>query len=552
MGVIVDTDPLRGGDQLTALALREGQTRTYRVRLSTLPAGSDVTVAVTSANAAISATPGSLTFNAQNWGVARTVTVRAEHDGDRVGEWTDIANEANGAQYDGETTTVRATAQDDEMTGADYDADDDNLIEIDSLARLNAVRWDLDGDGSPSTSTSTYQAAFPGSALAEDMGCLDGPDAGDDGDCAGYELMADLDFDTDDDGDVDADDPGSYANWTPIGGAYAATFHGNGHVIANLRHSSAAARAGLFRAFGSAAKVRALGLLSPSVTAAGASGHVGALAGYSEGVVAACYVLGGDVTSTGSSASVGGLLGGMDTGGSVVRASYATAAVNNGSQGDGDVGGLVGLHNNGAIESSYAAGAVAGGGANTNVGGLVGTGGGSAAIRDSYWDSAVTSGAGAGASGASGQATGVLQAPTSATGTLYANWDGLDVDGDDEADESPWDFGSAWNYPALKYGGMDVAAQRNDYDADRDGLIEISTLAQLHAVRWDLDGDGAPASGAASSYFAASGTSTFANAVFNAAGTGLACPTTTADADDNDCAGYELLNDLDFDTDGNG
>ena len=552
VGVIVDTDPNTPGDQLTALSLREGQTRTYRVRLSTLPAGGNVTVTATSSNAAITVSPGSLAFNAGNWQTGQTVTVRAEHDDDAVGEWTDISNEANGGQYSGETTTVRATAEDDEMGGADYDADDDNLIEIATLARLNAVRWDLDGDGEVDSSANEadYRAAFAGSVMVEDMGCLDGPDTGDDGDCVGYELTADLDFDTDNDGDVDADD--DYPNWAPIGGVYAATFHGNGRVIANLRHSSVATRAGLFWAFGSSAKVRGLGLLSPSVTAAGTSDYVGALAGYSEGVVAACYVLGGDVTSTGGTASVGGLLGGTDTSGSVVRASYATAAVNNSNQSNGDVGGLVGLHNKGTIESSYAAGAVAGGGANTNVGGLVGTGGAGATIRDSYWDSAITSGAGVSASGASGQATGVLQAPTSATGTLYANWGALDVDGDDDADEDPWDFGSAWNYPALKYGGMDVAAQRNDYDADGDGLIEITSLAQLDAVRWDLDGDGAPAPGATSTaaYFTA--TSTFFNAVFNAAGTGLACPTTPDDADDNDCEGYELRSDLDFDTDGSG
>ena len=29
----------------------------------------------------------------------------------------------------------------------DHDADDDGLIEVDSLAKLNAMRWDLDGDG---------------------------------------------------------------------------------------------------------------------------------------------------------------------------------------------------------------------------------------------------------------------------------------------------------------------------------------------------------------------------------------------------------------------
>ena len=29
-----------------------------------------------------------------------------------------------------------------------------------------------------------------------------------------------------------------------------------------------------------------------------------------------------------------------------------------------------------------------------------------------------------------------------------------------------------------------------DYDKDDDGLIEIETLAQLNAVRWDMNGDG--------------------------------------------------------------
>ena len=29
-----------------------------------------------------------------------------------------------------------------------------------------------------------------------------------------------------------------------------------------------------------------------------------------------------------------------------------------------------------------------------------------------------------------------------------------------------------------------------DRDTDDDGLIEISNLGQLHAMRWDADGDG--------------------------------------------------------------
>ena len=30
----------------------------------------------------------------------------------------------------------------------------------------------------------------------------------------------------------------------------------------------------------------------------------------------------------------------------------------------------------------------------------------------------------------------------------------------------------------------------SDYDRDDDGLIEVANLAQLNAIRWDLDGDG--------------------------------------------------------------
>ena len=71
-----------------------------------------------------------------------------------------------------------------------------------------------------------------------------------------------------------------------------------------------------------------------------------------------------------------------------------------------------------------------------------------------------------------------------------------------------------------------------DYDSDGDGLIEVSTLAQLHAIRWDLDGDGVSD---ADGYVKA----------FPHATSGLGCP-------DTGCSGYELANDLDLDTDGDG
>ena len=39
---------------------------------------------------------------------------------------------------------------------------------------------------------------------------------------------------------------------------------------------------------------------------------------------------------------------------------------------------------------------------------------------------------------------------------------------------------------------QEVKVDPTDYDQNDDGLIEISNLAQLHAIRWDLNGDGQP------------------------------------------------------------
>ncbi len=104
--------------------------------------------------------------------------------------------------------------------GADYDSDDDGHIEVTTLAQLDAIRYDLDGDGTASTGNeSAYTAAFPNAAQA--MGC---PQSG----CTGYELRADLDFDTNGNGFADEGD--AYWNngdgWPPITG-FDADFDGN-------------------------------------------------------------------------------------------------------------------------------------------------------------------------------------------------------------------------------------------------------------------------------------------------------------------------------------
>ena len=110
----------------------------------------------------------------------------------------------------------------------DYDNDDDGLIEVSNLEQLNAIRWDLDGDGSPSDTA--YDSAYPDAISG--MGC---PVSG----CLGYELVADLDFDANGDGEPDEGDAywNNGAGWLPIGHTsegFWATFDGNGHTISNL------------------------------------------------------------------------------------------------------------------------------------------------------------------------------------------------------------------------------------------------------------------------------------------------------------------------------
>jgi hypothetical protein len=172
------------------------------------------------------------------------------------------------------------------------------------------------------------------------------------------------------------------------------------------------------------------------------------------------------------------------------------------------------------IERTYAAVTMS---ANSNVGGVVANyinyqeevtdSEINSIVESSYWDSDLTPAVLS--RGGEGKTTFELQCPTvpgdvSCDASMYSDWD-----------ETIWDFGTSSDYPEL-IGDLDGDGIRNDLDVDidNDGLIEISTLQQLDLMRYDpagtsLDGDS------------------------------TGCPTTG-------CNGYELVADLDFDTNGNG
>ena len=306
----------------------------------------------------------------------------------------------------------------------DYDMDDDGLIEITSLAQLNALRWDLDGDGTPASGSETdYAAAFPDPPYL--MGCPTG--------CSGYELTGNLDF-----GTWDANN--AYWNggdgWLPIGddsNRFTATFDGNGHTIDNLFiNRTSRSQAGLFGGTGAGSMVRRVNLTGVNVTAASS---VGALAGVNNGTVSVISAAG---SVTGSGDNVGGLVG---WNGSPSRISASYSAVTVSSPGGDHVGGLAG-RNEDAVINSYAAGAESG---QDRLGGLVGYAE-SGSIVASYATGAVAA-TGDDAGGLAGENRGSVTASFS-TGAVSAggsNAGGLvgDNTGSGSATNSYWDTESS-------------------------------------------------------------------------------------------------------------
>ena len=402
-------------------------------------------------------------------------------------------------------------------TSGDYDVDNDGLIEIRNLAQLDAIRYDLDGDNRISSDDyeDAYYSAFPDAITG--MGCpFDG--------CIGFELAANLDFDTNGNGHADAGDAywNDAAGWEPIasrsGARFTATFDGDGHTIANL-YVDRDGFVGLFGHTEAGSDIRGVGLVSARVTG---SRWAGGLVGYNIlGHITDSYVTGsvsgsspvgglvgentGPITDSyfngnvnGDYENIGGLVGLNDSPGGITG-SYATGRVS----GRGRVGGLVGSNGGGAITGSYATGSVTG---SSPVGGLVGNNDNDSTITSSYATGSVTGSSRVGGLvGLSSESTTITSSyaigsvtGSSRVGGLIASIDSSSVvisasywdtqttgqtssaDSEDSAgkttaelqtptsasgiyatwDPDVWDFGTSSQYPVLKVAGLSVAEQR--------------------------------------------------------------------------------------------
>src|SRR5690554_809619 len=352
------------------------------------------------------------------------------------------------------------------------DADGNGLIEIYDLSDLNEIRNNLDGK------------ALYGSS----QGC---PDDG----CVGFELKADLDFDTNGDGIIDEQDAywNNGAGWLPIGNSsqrFTAEFNGNGHVIRNLYiNRPTTSYIGLF-GYTDGALISRVGLAGTLTQIIG-NRYVGGLVGYASGTKLQGVFSTGSVSSSYSgSIYIGGIAGYLSSG-SLIEDSFSSASVDaNGNF----VGGLVGYFSGSEAKRAFSVGFVRGD-SSSYVGGLTGLIF-SSPISYSYWATDASGQNGSGGSSTStdssyfGATLAQLRCATSANDTncvenrtLFENWPT-----DAAANNGiAWVFGDGTQLPALRLNGKEYR------DSDGDGFLdEDDAFPNHYAAAIDMDEDGHP------------------------------------------------------------
>ena len=309
-------------------------------------------------------------------------------------------------------------------------AQNGRLIDIRTVEQLNAMRYDLDGNGMVADENqAAYDAAF-----VEVPECISvAQDGSKTTNCQGYELRNDLNF-----AGTKWENPtgGTYADtrveggWEPIANLEK-TFDGNGYIIHNLYINRNEEKIGLFaeRKEQRNVEIRNLGLENAYIRTTHADAQVGALVGSLErGKVLRCYAtVNIHTTGLGSHAAVGGLIGNLfNTIGGEVSACYTSGSIAGANHVGGVVGnafvnnratiskcystanieitvsagrafsgtgGILGTSSGGSIANCYFAGSIDGKGMTRYLGGIVGISAGSSeAIKNCYSSGRITRG----------------------------------------------------------------------------------------------------------------------------------------------------------------
>ncbi len=226
-----------------------------------------------------------------------------------------------------------------------HDRDDDGLIEVHNKAQLDAMRYDLNGDGvvDHDSDNDAYDAAFPIHERARSC-VTDG--------CHGYELVSDINL--------------NQELWDPIGnlesGKWDATFRGNGYTVSHLNAlSSTGKNTGLFGETTGRSIIEGVYIYSADVESYGGNNEdnrqnsAGALVGFNRGIVreSGLSYIWGDICQISGRNVSGGLVGGNE---GIVERSWSNCDdINSKKSG----GGLVGFnHPGGIVRDSWADGLV--------------------------------------------------------------------------------------------------------------------------------------------------------------------------------------------------
>ena len=323
---------------------------------------------------------------------------------------TELCTACNSGYVIDGTTCLTDTDRDGIANTVDIDDDNDGLIEIATLTELHNIRYNLSGTsydtdeddaadntgttaGAPTAATGNCETPVDGSAPSIYL--------------CGYELAADLDFDTDGNGTW-VDSNGTYTldsadsnsvyfpiengngGWQPIGviGTYdamamsfdsqvpfAAIFEGNNLSISNLAIQRDDIYIGLFAVVDEGAQIRNVilrdALISSTVTTPVDDPATGALAGYTRRApLTGNYGTGITVAASGHG---GGLFGRVEDG-YLSGNRVVTATLIGGSQALNNLGGILGYGLAASLNSNYAIGITLTGAASVsnNIGGLAG------------------------------------------------------------------------------------------------------------------------------------------------------------------------------------
>src|SRR5690554_4380015 len=369
------------------------------------------------------------------------------------------------------------------------DADHNGLIEIETLDDLNAIRYNLEGTGLVLTEGGKINVeGCPPRLVNGQMQRL----------CKGYELKADLDFDTNGDGKIDENDAywNDEAGWLPIGSsssgnAFRAIFEGNGHVIRNLYiNRPNTDYIGLF-GYANNATIRRVGLTGTLTQITGYS-NVGGILGYGTAThLQGVFASGALSSANTSTASMGGVAGYL-TSNSTLEDSFSIASVT--AKGTW-IGGLVGYLSSSAVNRAFSIGRVYSD-LGSNIGGLIGYAS-SSPVTQSYW--AIDSSGQSRSNGTSNSNSSYFGITLAELGCATSSNNTSCVSGKTLFEKWPtnatanngiaWVFDNTQLVPSLQINGV----LHRDNDLDKDGIPnDQDAFPNNPAASVDSDGDGYP------------------------------------------------------------